>query len=149
MDCVYQAFTHNMKAIGEPDYAGVWDEYKRFKTLSHGGNFHQLTFAGVLPLLYWQMLYHHNLRSVNRIEMMLQRTYIEIAEYIQEGTHLQRELMMKTSFWGLEVEQITLKPAIYCLLNEQHAQFGHEIPDWKGARIIMAFQLKVIKDKEE
>lgn len=146
MHCTYLAFDNHMRAIGEPSYLAPWYEYLKRKKASHDENAYQYTFAGVLPWLYWYMLLEHNLRSDRTVEMKLERSYITLPEYMPEAhNQTQRDIMMnKTRFWGKQVEQITLEPAVYCLLNEQHAQFSSTKPYYKGARIIMAFQFVVM-----
>ncbi len=145
MHCVYDGFAEHMRYIGEPNYSDVFEEYIKRKRSTHADNPHQYTFAGVLPWLYWHMLFEHNLRTNRVIEMRLQRSYLELSEYIPEADEVQREIMMnKTRYWGKQVDQITVEPAVYCLLNEQHAQFSTQVPSHKGARVIMAFQFKVM-----
>lgn len=141
-----------MLAIDEPLYFDTWHEYNKQKQMSHDGSANQHTFAGVLPWLYWNMLYQHNLRSRNTIEMRLERSYVTVPEYMPEAQNqTQREIMLnRTQYWGRAVDQITLKPAIYCMLSERHAQFGQTIPDYPGARVIMAFQfIKVHSEEKE
>ncbi len=148
MNCVYNAFQDHMKAIDEPEYADIFKTYRESKMQSHE-RFHQYTFAGVLPWLYSHMLFQHNLRSKNRIEMKIERSYLERGEYVQEGTPVQQRIIVyQTSYWGEWVDEYTLSPAIYCMLNEQHAMYAEEIPSWKGARILFAIQLvKMEKEK--
>lgn len=146
MHCVYNAFQDHMLALDELSYFDVWNEYIKQKRMSHDGNPNQHTFAGVLPWLYWQMLYQHNLRSSSVIEMKLERNYVTLPEYMPEAqNHIQQEIMLnRTRYWGKAVDQITLAPAIYCMLSERHAQFGQTVPDYPGARVIMAFQFVVM-----
>lgn len=140
-----------MEHIGENNYANTFTEYIKRKKFSHDKNPYQYTFAGILPWLYWQMLFEHNLRSPNIVEMKLERSYIELPEYMPEAQNqIQREIMVNhTRYWGRQVDKITLFPAIYCLLNEQHAQFSTKIPDWKGARIIFAFQFVKMNERKK
>lgn len=141
MNCVYTAFSDHMKAIGELEYGTVFDAYLRFKAKTHGPK-PQNTFAGIIPWLYNQMLFQHNLLSTDRIEMKIERSYLDLAEYMQEATEVQqRTMLFQTSYYGQWVDEISLSPAIYCMLNEQHAMYAEEIPAWKGARILFAVQL--------
>ena len=145
MNCVYDAFEQHLEYIGEPNYASIFDYYKKLKTMSHGEKA-QYTFAGLVPWFYWQMLWEHNLRSPNTIEMKIQRSYLPSQAYMPQATEIQRALLMETSFWG-KFEPVTVAPAIYCMLNEQHAYFGEEVPSYPGARILFAVQL-IIKYKK-
>ena len=143
--CVYTAFAEHMRHIKEPHYMDVFTDYIKRKRATHDSNPHQYTFAGILPWLYWQMLWQHNLRSDRTIEMKLERSYLTLPEYMPEANAVQQEIMLnKTRYWGKQVDRITLEPAVYCLLNEQHAQFSLTTPDYKGARILMAFQFVVM-----
>lgn len=150
MHCVYTAFQNHMESIGEPTYFDTWVEYIKQKRMSHDNNPNQHTFAGVLPWLYWQMLYQHNLRSPSVVEMRLQRSYITLPEYMPEAQNqIQREIMLnRTRYWGKAVDQIALAPAVYCLLSERHAQFSSTMPTYPGARIIMAFQFVVMHKQD-
>ena len=154
MHCVYDAFEAHMLAIGEKSYMGVWDEYLKQKRMSHDDNPNQDTFAGIVPWLYWNMLFQHNLRSPSVVEMKLERTYVTLPEYMPDAQNqIQREIVFqRTRYWGREVDKITLEPAIYCMLSERHAQYVETIPTFPGARIILAFQFIVAhktKEKDE
>jgi len=146
VDCVYHAFTNHMEHLHEPQLCAVFDAYIYFKRMSHGNN-PTFTFAGVVPYIYWQMLLNHNTRVLRPVEMSIERMYVDQKEYWDEANPSQRALMKSTDYWGNWVDEIALKPAIYCLLNEQHATFSHDIPDWPGARVLMAIQL--VKQNEK
>lgn len=141
MHCVYTAFNDHIEYIGEPSYARVFKAYRHYKSMSHS-RYESYTFTGVLPWLYWQMLFQHNSLTENVIEMRIERSYIEIPEYMPEASTVQQEIMFKhTEYWGRQVDVIDLEPAIYCLLNESHAEFMLEKPTFPGARILFAVQL--------
>lgn len=150
MHCVYSAFAHHIEYLGESNYARVYDIYKSRKIQSHG-NLHQYTFAGVLPWLYRYMLVEHNLHTQNQITMRIERSYVTLPEYMPSAQNeIQREIMFKhTRYWGREVDKVSITPAIYCLLNEQHAQFAIEVPSWPGARILFAVRLLYRKEIEK
>lgn len=149
MHCVYTAFKDHLTYIGEPEYAKVFEAYRHYKSMSHR-RYENYTFTGVLPWLYWQMLFQHNGRSKNIIEMRIQRSYIEIPEYMPEASTVQQEIMFKhTKYWGNWKDEIDLEPAIYCLLNESHAEFMLEKPTFPGARILFAVQLFDAHDRKK
>lgn len=149
MHCVYSAFARHLEHLGEPAYAKVYDMYVNRKIQSHG-NIHQYTFAGVLPWLYWQMLFEHNLHSQETIEMRIERSYVTLPEYMPAASPIQREIMFeRTEYVGRFVDRVVIAPAIYCLLNEQHAEFQTSVPSHKGARILFAVQLLYAHDRKD
>lgn len=141
MNCVYTAFNNHLAAIDQPEYMNVFKEYRLRKEVAHPDPLY-FTFAGIVPWLYWHMLLTHNTLSRVQVEMRIQRHYVPLLELFEEANDAQKIIMSQnTKFWGAQVDKVTLEPAIYCMLNEQHAYYAEEIPSSPGARIIMAIQL--------
>lgn len=142
MNCVYDAFAQAVKYHGLPEYYDVWMKYVESKKMVYG-NMMPYVFAGIVPWLYADLLMEFNIKNRQKLSMIIQWNYVTWQEVFEEADEKHKAIMnFMTEYKGENVDQITLQPAIYGLLNEQHAVFSETIPDWKGARIIMAIQIR-------
>lgn len=142
MNCVYDAFSQHLRYLNKPEYADVFKKYVALKQASHGTD-PVYTFAGLVPWLYAGMLYEYNQRQKQKLSMVIQWNYVTWQEcYVEAEPKHQSLMRFYTPYWGENVNKITLKPAVYGLLNEQHAVFSKEIPSWPGARIVLAVQIR-------
>lgn len=145
--CVYTAFNHHLQHLKEPIFWSIWDTYKYCKAWTHE-SIHDYTFAGIVPWLYARMLQVHNRLSSNKLLMAIQIHYVPWECMLAEAGESNRKLVMqRTAFKGEQVDKVTLAPAVYCMLNQQHAMFAEKPPDWPGARIIMAIRLRKYQEK--
>jgi hypothetical protein len=140
--CVYTAFEQHLKYFHEPVSWATWDMYKYCKEFTHA-SIYEYTFAGVIPWMYMRMLQVHNTRSVNKITMRIQLHYVPWECLLAEAGKSSKWLVMNsTPYHGEQVDKISLSPAVYCMLNQQHALFATSPPQGKGDRIIMAIRLR-------
>lgn len=142
MHCVYTAFEKHLRFLKEPVPWAIFDMYKYCKQMTHE-SVYEYTFAGIIPWMYTRMLQVHNARSANKVVMQIQFNYVPWECLLAEaGTGNKRMAMNGTPYKGDQVDEITLIPAVYCMLNQQHALFAKEPPQGKGDRIIMAIRLR-------
>jgi hypothetical protein len=143
MHCVYNAFEQHLRFLDEPVPWALFDMYKYCKQFTHD-SVYEYTFAGVIPWMYTRMLQVHNVRSDNKVVMQIQFGYVPWECLLAEAGKSNKRLVMarNTPYKGEQVDEVTLTPAIYCMLNQQHALFDLTPPQGKGDRIIMAIRLR-------
>jgi hypothetical protein len=143
MHCVYTAFDQHVKFLRRPIPAAIFDTYLHCKQFAHE-SVNEYTFAGVVPWMYARMLQTLNAWLTVKLSMQIQYHYVPWSSMLAEAGEggNKRLVMNQTAYIGEQVEKITLSPAIYCLLNDQHATFSKEIPTGRGKRIVMAIKLR-------
>jgi hypothetical protein len=150
MNCAYDAFAQHIRHLGKLEYGALFEKYLELKRATHGPD-PVYTFAGLIPWIYTGMLYEYNMLQYKRpkLSLNIQWHYVTWEECYREAEIKHKSIMRYfTPYPGANVDKITLKPAIYGLLNEQHAVFSEEIPSWPGARIILAVQIREVELKE-
>lgn len=144
MNCAYDAFAQHIRHLGQPEYAVLFRKYLAMKRDTHGTD-PVYTFAGLVPWIYSGMLLEFNKRQEQKLSMVIQWNYVTWEECYAEAEQKHKSLMRYyTPYLGVNVERVTLKPAIYGMLNEQHAVFSKEVPNWAGARIVLAVQIREV-----
>lgn len=142
MNSVYTSFNKHLHALDRPEYMNVFKEYQLRKQIAHPDLF-EYTFAGIVPWLCWNMLLVHNSLSHIQVEMKIERRRGSLLELFEEATDAQKAIMTQTKFWGAEVDEITLEPAIY--IDEKSARYSETV---LNSPIIMAIQLTKAKKKD-
>lgn len=134
MDCVYTAFAGYCEWLGYHPTMVDYRAYRRLKVIALGLRT-QMTFGGVVPWMLTSLGKRYGYTGlIAEYRLFTPQMYAKIAPNIVAWA------IIKQSNFGLQVEQITLSPAIYLNLSAQHALFAEAIPT-KGS-IIAAYQFR-------
>lgn len=129
MDCVYHAYADYMEWLNIRVAPLDYKIYKVLKWWTHGSK-PQYTFGGVAPWIINKLVRRHRVR----LFMFEYRIYTpeHLIAYAKKyyPAHFKRmKCAIESEYWyGLATSKLTLEPAIYLLLGEQHAIFATKIP---------------------
>lgn len=143
-NCVYDAFTHYIQYL----------ELANNRELTHFVYSYQKklaqplelpTHASIVPYLYERMLIVMQPQwGYAFMNLEINKTYVTAKSLFEHApSFAAQRMMLETNCLRTDLvhrDSIDLEPAIYCMLNEQHALFSETVPSWKGARPFMAFQ---------
>lgn len=132
MNCVYDAFVDYMKYTKQrmlPDSIKCVRYLLLIRLIQ--GYEPQSTFGGVVPWIYKWLI-------VRKYLFNIQHTLFTWDHWMNAAENDWQRLIVSETDFGEYVDQITLKPAVYLMLDSQHAVFSETVP---SGIPIMAIQL--------
>lgn len=141
MHCVFHAYGAHLVYLGVTRVDWDWEYYKWFMELTHG-EVDCPTWGGIIPCLIDYLAYGRGLVVSAQHRAFGSKEYYKSDEMSRYAHDIRRR-----PDWGLLVETITLKPAIYLLLADGHATFSETVPV-KGVPV-MALQLQKKESQDE
>jgi len=131
MDCVYQAYDRHMRGVGyhRINQHSAFSYWRRVLQ-GHIG----YTEQAVAPIIIERLL------DGSSCDFFVEHTYLPIESILHSSTLFKDfDPTAMNKYYGEYVEKITLQPAIYFLLSNQHAVYSETVPT-KGFPV-MAIQI--------
>jgi len=140
MDCVLNAYKSHLYYLGHKPNSTDEIIYKLIKKRTHG-TMNIYTNGGIVPLLISSMAWlGHGLTTEIQHTIWSKNHYLVFAKNSQKNTSM--KLAIIAGNFGEYVNSITKQPAIYLILDFNHAMFSMEKP--KG---VPTMAIKLISKK--
>lgn len=118
----YYHVPYNSKDLGFKIYLKEWQTYKRLKIIGQG-DVQRMTVA---PLIPWII---QRLASKNGFRIKIQARIVTPDHlFAASENYIQKFAVWRMYDKIIVVDELTLAPAIYLLLNENHATFATSVP---------------------
>lgn len=138
-DCVYRAWVDHMAYLGflKSDFFPLLSAWDLYICIRRGvGNENGYTYGGIVPVIFRAMSGMYGCSVKVQYRIWTPEMYIADIEgggsgLDQKCKHVAAWLvrdMVSERIFGVEVDRITLAPAVYLLLNQSHAVFSESVP---------------------
>jgi hypothetical protein len=135
MDCLYDAFREHLQFLDVQEHSWDKSNFNSFRNLTHPKP--GPVVAGIAPYIIKMLAQTHDLK-LNVQHRLWTREHYDAWIRKTYDHHGMRYGLVRADL-GEYTEEITLRPAIYGLINSKHAIFSTELPESKS--ILVAIQL--------
>jgi hypothetical protein len=130
MDCIYHAYADHLEYLDIHPTRCDYLYFKILKRWTHGSK-PQYTFGGVAPWIVGKLAGMHGLSLAIQYKIYTPEHLREVAkQYYKPYYSRMTNAIGYLKYHGVECKEYFLCPAIYLFLDQQHAKFCLEIPEY-------------------